>query len=524
MRATIATKLMLGFLIVVIPEAIILGGVGYYSIRELIIINHQLEEISTSLETTRELNLAIAKLVTPVNEYTVYGDIRARGHFDRLIKTVDEKLNTCATANCHWTSKEPKKMAGNIILRVSNVKEAAQVFFGLKDPIRNSQGSTLMKEINDTLYITSAQLNWMSQALVGRVQLLQTQSQEMGRKALVYLYVFTLSVVALGIFVAYFISRRISNPIRYLLQGTKQVIKGNLDHHVKVAQRDEVGELAISFNSMIDELKRYREHVECYSRTLEEKVRERTEELRRKDENLLQSEKLASIGLLASGVAHELNNPLANILMNVNLLMEEPNENPSLYSELQKIDEDTMRCKRIIDDLIDFSRHHDLNKAPCNLNSLVERALDIVKLGLNSKRIIVIKNLSNNNIPLVYCDPDRIQQVLINIIINAVQAVPQDGILTATTCQNGNFIEIAVHDTGPGIPQGIRHKVFDPFFTTKGEGTGLGLSISHRIVHDHGGRVEIESITTDELNPKAGILSTGTTVKILLPIEGVANE
>lgn len=523
MRASIATKLMLGFLIVVMPEAIILGGVGYYSIHKLIIVNHQLEEISTSLEATRELNLAIAKLVTPVNEYTVYGDIRARGHFDRLIKTVDEKLNTCATAACHWTSKEPKKMAGHIILGVSNVKEAAQAFFGLKDPIRNRQGSTLIKEINDTLYIISAQLDRMSQALIGRVQLLQTQSHEMSRKALGYLFAFTLSVVALAVSVAYFISQRVSNPIRHLLKGTKQIIKGNLDYRVKVAERDEVGELAISFNSMIDELRRYREDVECYSRTLEEKVEERTEELRRKDENLRQSERLGSIGLLASGVAHEINTPLANILMNVNLLMEGLNENPNLYSELQKIDEDAMRCKRIIDDLLDFSRPRDLKKLPCNLNSLVERALSMVRHRLDSKRIVITKNLSNN-LPHISCDPDQIQQVLINITINAVQAMPEDGILTVATHPNGNFVEVDIRDTGLGIPQGIRHRVFDPFFTTKKGGTGLGLSVSYRIIHDHGGKIEIESITTDELNLKAWVLSTGTTVKILLPVEGVANE
>jgi len=524
MRAGIATKLILGFLIVVIPEAILLGGAGYYSIRKLIIVNHQLEEISASLEATRDLNLAIAELVTPVNEYTVYGDIRARGHFDRLVKTVDEKLNTCAAATCHWTSKEPRKMAGRIILRVSNVKEVAHVFFGLRDPIRNPQGSTLIKEINENIYIMSTQFNWMSQALIGRVQLLRTQSHEMSRKALVYLFAFTLSVVALAISAAYFISLRITNPVWHLLQGIRQVIKGNLDHHVKVLQQDEIGELAISFNSMIDELRRYREDVECYSRTLEEKVRERAEELRRKDEKLRQSEKLASIGLLASGVAHELNNPLGSILMNVNLLMEEFNETPTLYSELQKIDKDAMRCKRIIDDLLDFSRPYNLKKVPCNIGSLVESTLDIIKSGLDSKRITVIKEFSSNNLPLVYCDPDRIQRVLINITLNAVQAMPEDGILTVAIRPNGNFVEVDVRDTGLGIPQGIRHKVFDPFFTTKKEGSGLGLSISYRIIHDHGGKIEIESITTDELNLKAGILSTGTTVKILLPVEGVANE
>jgi signal transduction histidine kinase len=133
---------------------------------------------------------------------------------------------------------------------------------------------------------------------------------------------------------------------------------------------------------------------------------------------------------------------------------------------------------------------------------------------------IVVNDDFSSNLPPVYCDPDQIQRVFMNTITNAVQAMHGDGILTLKTYLNGNFVNICVRDNGPGIPQRMRQKVFDPFFTTKRGGSGLGLSISHRIIHDHGGRIEIYSATIDEPKDEAGIQITGTGVEILIPIEG----
>jgi signal transduction histidine kinase len=518
MRITIATKLMLGFLVVLIPAALILGGFSYYSILKLIGINNELEEINTSLEATRELNIAVANLVMPVSEYTINGDTHARDRFDRLLNRVDTKLNSCANSACHFASKEPREMANSIVLGVSNVKEVARGVFDLNNPLRNSHGSNAVNEVNNVIYLLGTRLDLMSQALIERVQLLETQSHEEGRKALRYLFAFTLAVIAMSTSVGYMISRRISGPIRSLLQGTKHVIRGNLDCHVTVAQRDEVGELSESFNSMIDEIKRYRGQVENHSRTLEEKVKERTEELMRKDEDLRQSEKLASIGLLASGVAHELNNPLTSILMSVGLLMEDVEVSSDLYVELEKINEDTNRCIRIINELLDFSRHNIPDKIPCDINSLIGESLNMLRHSLNLERMVISDDFSNN-LPPAYCDPSQIHRVFMNIIANAVQAVQGSGVLILKTSLNGNFIIVSIRDNGPGIPPGVKKKVFDPFFTTKRGGTGLGLSISHRIVHDHGGRIEICSTTIDEQKNETVLQVTGTDVKVLIPIE-----
>jgi signal transduction histidine kinase len=519
MKMSLVAKLMVGFLFVLIPAALILGGYSYYAFSRLIKINNQLEEITTSLERTRELNVAVANLMIPVSEYITDGDIRARDSFDTLLNTVDTKLSTCANSSCHFASKEPREMANSILLDVSNVKGIAQRLFDREDPSRIANGSNLVSEINNLLYSLSGRLDFMSLSLIERVRLLQTQSHEEGRKVLRYLFVFTLLVIAISISVAFVISRKIANPIRSLLQGTRQIIKGNLDCHVNIAQHDEVGELAESFNSMIDEIKTYRERVENHRRNLEVKVRERTEELMRKDDDLRQSEKLASIGLLAGGVAHELNNPLTSILMSVGLMMEDVKVSSDLYHELEKINEDTNRCIRIINELLDFSRHNVPDKIPCDINFLLRESLNMLRCNLDLGKIVVNDNFAGN-IPLVYCDPDQIQRVLMNILTNAVQAVHGIGILTLKTSLNGNFVNISIRDNGPGIPQGVSDKVFDPFFTTKRGGTGLGLSISHRIIDNHGGRIEIYSTAINEDNNQADAQLTGTDVKILIPVKG----
>jgi len=283
-----------------------------------------------------------------------------------------------------------------------------------------------------------------------------------------------------------------------------------------VTTDSEIEELAHSFNSMVSELKRYREQIGEHSRILEERVRERTEELRQKDAHLLQAEKLASIGLLASGVAHELNNPLTSILMNVNLVMEEIDPKSDICHDLQKIDQDATRCKQIIDDLRNFSKHHDLQFNFCSMHDLLGHTLTLVQHEFDLRGISVVKQFSSS-LPSIYCDCDHLDQVFMNVFINAAQAMPSGGIVTVKTAEKVDGIEISIRDTGSGIPEEIRQRVFDPFFTTKENGTGLGLSISYRIIQEHGGRIEIASVTEDEREAGERGLTTGTTVTIFLP-------
>ena len=286
-------------------------------------------------------------------------------------------------------------------------------------------------------------------------------------------------------------------------------MKGDLGYRVDVGKKDETGELARSFNAMAEEIQGHRER-------LEKMVQAKTEELKQAQDSLLRSEKLASIGLLASGVAHELNNPLTSILMNANLLMEDVGDQSALYLELKRISDDTLRCKRIIDDLRDFSRRRELQIHPTDLNKVVIDTLGFVAHQLKLQGIKVTNDL-DPRIPLIPCDPDRMKQVLMNVFVNAIQVTPQGGSVLVRTVLRDRFAEIDVRDTGPGIPAEIRGRIFDPFFTTKSEGTGLGLSIAYGIVEEHGGEIEVDSQTGGPGQTELSG-SHGTTIRLFLPL------
>ena len=202
---------------------------------------------------------------------------------------------------------------------------------------------------------------------------------------------------------------------------------------------------------------------------------------------------------------------ITSILMNINLLMEDVQDRPELHRELKRVSDDALRCQRIIDDLRDFSHRRELAIGPCDLNEVVSGALDLITRQLRLQKIALARNLFER-MPSVSCDPDRIRQVLMNIFVNAIQAMPEGGTLSVATAVREDRAMITVTDSGPGIPGDIRGRIFDPFFTTKAEGTGLGLSIVYGIMEEHGGKVEVESLAAGGTTAAAG-----TTVRLLLP-------
>jgi len=248
--------------------------------------------------------------------------------------------------------------------------------------------------------------------------------------------------------------------------------------------------------------------VKSFSEELEQKVDERTKELKQTQEQLIQSEKLASIGQLAAGVAHELNNPISVMLgFSQAILRKLPEDNP-LYKPLSTIEREGLRCKGIIQNLLDFARRSKPAFQPTNINEVLEAACALIEHQISLDNVVITKGYAPN-LPRVLADANQIQQVFVNIIHNAYQAMPQGGTLRLITRSLGDEVQVIFSDTGVGIsPENIK-RIFDPFFTTKevGQGTGLGLSVSYGIVEQHGGTIEVES--------KVGV---GTTFIIKLPI------
>lgn len=283
-----------------------------------------------------------------------------------------------------------------------------------------------------------------------------------------------------------FLSHSITLPIQKLVSGAEEIGRGNLNHRIELKTGDELSLLASSFNTMVGNL----------------------DEAQKR---LVQSEKLASLGQMAAGIAHEMNNPLANISLNAQMLLREAKEGGPGIHRLRVIDENVDAAARIVRDLLDFSRETKLRLTPVDINALITKAMDSVKQHLSG--IEVVKNFGD--LPEISADSAQLRQVFTNIITNACQAMPGGGRLTVTTRATKDNVEIKFTDTGVGIPKENLGKIFDPFFTTRevGKGTGLGLSISYGIIQKHRGKIEAESE-----------IGRGSTFTIKLPISALRNQ
>lgn len=302
-----------------------------------------------------------------------------------------------------------------------------------------------------------------------------------------------ISVVVLLI-ILFFITSTIIDPLRGMVFATNKIAQGDLNHKVEIKYRDEIGKLARSFNQMTENLKKANEKLIQWGKTLEKRVEERTKELREIQDFLIQSEKLASLGKMAAGVAHEINNPLTSILINTHLMLEKVEEKHAFYENLSLIADETSRCTNIVKGLLEFSRQELPQKAFSDINDIINRTLNLLKNQVSFYNISIIKELGLN-LPQIELDKNKIEQVFWNLMFNASEAMPDGGKLTIISkfSQNKKYIEVIFMDTGVGIPKENINKLYDPFFTTKSSGTGLGLAVSYGIIKQHLGKIEVES-------------------------------
>jgi two-component system NtrC family sensor kinase len=325
--------------------------------------------------------------------------------------------------------------------------------------------------------------------------------------------------LTVGMFIWYFVHI----PVKKIIYGMDEISSGNLNYQLNFKSRDEIGILATSFNSMASDLKYAKNEITRWSDELENRVREKTNELEKTQEGVLQIEKMASIGKLSATVAHELNNPLAGILTYSKLIQKKllkngrnPKEFEDIIKYLKMIESESDRCGTIIKNLLLFSKKHSLEIKPNELNAVVEQSILLIKhhLQLNN---IDLKTQIDSKIPVMYFDDNQVKQALLAVYLNAIEAIENEGELKIETglYTNRNFAFIKITDTGRGIAGEIKNKIFEPFFTTKDKikGVGLGLSTAYGIIKRHYGDILLES----EVN-------VGTTFTILLPLKKIKIE
>ena len=303
-------------------------------------------------------------------------------------------------------------------------------------------------------------------------------------------------------------------PVDTLLLHARKISKMELDSHVDLDAKDEMGELADAFNEMTVKLKNSRDEYLQLTGTLETKVQERTAEIADVHAQLVRSEKLASLGQLVAGIAHEINNPLSGILMYGTLFRNNDQLDPELREDAAIIIRETERCAEIVKRLLEFSRTSIPDKKPQAITEIMCNTLALVEHLASLNNIEIIRNYEPG-LPEISVDPAQIEQVFINMLVNASQAMPEGGTLAISIHYEPSHdcIRTSITDTGHGIAEGNLSKIFDPFFTTKDAseegigGTGLGLSVSYGIIQNHGGQINVQSE-----------LGKGTTFTIDLPV------
>jgi len=296
------------------------------------------------------------------------------------------------------------------------------------------------------------------------VGILEEKFTDMGRRAIAIFLGITLAGMAIALIVSSFLAKGVLQPIKRLVFASQQLAKGDLEYEVKLKSKDEIRELGEAFNLMASSLKERDERLKEYTQ-----------------QQIMKSERLATLGQLAAGVAHEINNPLGAVLMYAHLSLEEMEAEDPRRKNLEKAVGEATRCKDIVKRLLDFARQTEPKVEELDANEILERTLSLVENQALFQNVKITRVLAPS----------------LPIILNAAEAVDGEGELTVATrvAPDGESIEIEFTDTGCGIPLENLEKIFDPFFTTKevGQGTGLGLAVSYGIIARHKGTIDVKS-------------------------------
>lgn len=308
-------------------------------------------------------------------------------------------------------------------------------------------------------------------------------------KFVLFSAILTIASLSLGLWIL--LSRLVSRPVSALIQTMRTVESGELNSRLTVNSRDELGQLGQSFNYMISSLQEAKQELEAQHQG-----------------QLERAEKMASLGQLASAIAHEVKNPLAGMSGAMQILAEDYRMDDPKREVIEEMLRQIRRLDKTVKDLLSYARPVSPDGIPCNASDLVEKALFFIRQQDREPKVSIVTDYAQD-LPQIHADPQQIQQVFLNIALNAVQAMPEGGTLTVKsraisyrppiiggkplTASVDEFVEVAISDTGIGIPSEDLKKVFQPFLTTKAQGTGLGLAIASRIIEQHGGQLRVES-------------------------------
>ncbi|MBI4124351.1 MAG: HAMP domain-containing protein [Deltaproteobacteria bacterium] len=384
-------------------------------------------------------------------------------------------------------------------------KNKAGEFEDLREVLQNKKPHQRYETVEGkNLFSSLVPVFSKDQTLIGVVEASMSMAYVHGQAAQARNRILLLTLVSflvIGFLMIFLLRRNVLVPIQQLSRVTELIAAGDLSQRAPIRSKDEVGELAASFNSMTQSIQDKNEEIQTFNEELQtaneelksanEEMEAANEELRETQEKLVQQEKLAAVGQLASGVGHELRNPLG-VLKNAAyfLKMKLAGRDEKVDKHLNIMQHEIENSTKIINDLLGFSRTRKPSLAPASVNDIIRDALASLDIPKN----VVLSQELDASLPNAMIDRDQVRQVFINVMSNAVQAMSESGgMFNIRTHKEKDFVEAEFRDTGCGIPKENLKKLFDPFFTTKSKGIGLGLAVSHGIVERHHGKIKVTS-------------------------------
>ncbi len=512
--ALMATLLLFAVLVVRQQRAALLGAAEDHvtQMSEAIVRSTRFAMLQNQPEFVHRIiqDVARAANIDRVRIFSKEGVIIDSTYTNELGLKVDRSAEGCFM--CHQSERPTVSLPSSGRARIFEAADGRRMLASM-EVIRNEP----------SCYNAACHVHKQSQTVLGVLDIVYSLDQidrnmQAGATAILVLSLGFVVLVALAVGV--FVHRLIYRPLRDLEAGAQRIAQGNLEKPIPVRGDDEFGRLAGSFNSMTQALRASQQELQRWNETLERKVEERTQALRVAEAEAVRGEKLASVGLLAAGIAHELNNPLTGILTFTSLMRKNLPDGSAEAEDLDLVIKETRRCAAIIRRLLDFAREKAPEKKFADLNRLIEGTVHIVEQPAQLQDIGIRLEL-DPALPQVWVDTNMIEQVVMNMLVNAQHAIGQKGRITIRTRRAPEpkspavgaaavpMAEISIADTGCGIPEKNLKRIFDPFFTSKevGKGTGLGLSVSHGIVEAHGGLIEVESRVGE-----------GSTFRVYLPL------
>jgi len=431
------------------------------------------------------------KGVEGIRIYNKPGKIAFSNELAEIDTIVDKKVEQCYV--CHEKEPAQVQLTTQNRIRILTSPQGYRVL-GLINPIENEP----------ECFSAACHDHSPKDKLLGLLDVkisLRSVDEETYRTRRKMVLFSSIMILVTALLFAGFVLRLVHIPIRKLAKGTREVANLNLNYAIDFVSKDEMGELAGSFNQMTQQLKAANEANQEWASTLEKKVKEKSEELKKAQAHLLLVEKIASLGKLSAVVAHEINNPLSGILTYAKLSLKIIQNPTSLSREqtnsvvqfLSVIRDEAIRCGDIVKNLLIFAKKDFGKWTEESLHKIILNSLQLVKHKMQIKELELSQELAEGN-DIIYCDASGIQHVFVALFINAIDAMSKGGKLKVQTnlSNSGRDVKIVVSDTGSGIPEEILPQIFEPFVSTK-ESTGLGLAVVYGIIQQHKGEIEVES-------------------------------